>query len=178
VWYFVDTFLGQRFVNIYRNDNIRVKIYPSKKNQKEIIASIGNKCRKLRSISTFKLIELIKPMILGWAHYFKYTECKEVFNKIDHKIFQIIRSWVFRRDRKNGRRKITKQYFPSGKIYKFRDRKYQDKWILFGKSKGPDNQILENWLPKISWIQSEKFIELKGSKSVYDNDKVYWNTRA
>ena len=171
-------FLGFRCINIYKNGNMKVKIYPSKKNQKNIIASISEICKKFRTIHTFKLIELLKPKILSWINYFKYIECKKVFNKLDYSIYQIFRSWVFRRDRKSGRMKIKEKYFPSGKVYLFNGKKYQDNWILFSKVKNNKGQILENWLPKLSWVKSLKYIKIVGKKSIYDGDEVYWSNRA
>jgi len=171
-------FLGLTFINIVRNDVTRVKIYPSKQNQKSFIKAIGDRCRKYRSLSAYDLIESLRPVIIGWAYYYRYYECKEVFHKMDHLIFQILRSWVFRRDRRNGRLVIKQKYFPSGKVYEFDGRSYQDNWILCGKSKGKNNQIKEIWLPRLSWVSSINYIKVQNTRSIYDGDDVYWSQRS
>jgi len=58
-------FFGYHFINLYKNGNIKVKVYPSKESQKKLIFFIGEKCRQFRSISVFNLINLIKPEILN-----------------------------------------------------------------------------------------------------------------
>jgi len=172
-------FFGYHFINLYKNGNIKVKVYPSKESQKKLIFFIGEKCRQFRSISVFNLINLIKPEILNWASYYKYIKCRRIFCKLDYLILQILRSWVFRRDRKNGRRKIKAKYFSSGTVYTFQNKKYCNDWVLSSKKKDNLNlTIVENWLPKISWISSETFIIIKKEKSVYDGDEVYWRFRA
>jgi hypothetical protein len=77
------SFLGYQIINIFKNSSNRVKIYPSRISQKELITTVGGICKKFRSISTFSLIELLRPKILKWANYFKYVECKKVFKKLD-----------------------------------------------------------------------------------------------
>ena len=32
-------------------------------------------------------------------------------------------------------------------------------------------------LPKISWIPSKKFVKVQGTRSIYDNDQIYWTLR-
>ena len=167
------TFLGFRFINVVRNGVTRVKIYPSKKNQKLLIQTIGDRCRKFRSISTYSLIEFVKPIILGWGYYFRYSECKEVFKKMDYMMFNIIRRWVFRRDKRSGRRLVKENYFPSGKVYIFENRPHQDNWVLCGKMEDKAFSMKENWLPKLSWISSRSYVKAQSNRSVYDGDDVY-----
>jgi hypothetical protein len=90
---------------------------------------------------------MIRPVILGWGNYFKYCECKKVFNKLTHLIFQKIRAWVFRRDTRNVRIKIKEKYFPSGKKYTFDGTTHQDNWILVGRQKLKHGTHKENYLP-------------------------------
>lgn len=167
-------FLGFSIINIVRNGVTRVKIYPSKKNQKLLIQIVGDRCRKFRSISTYSLIESLKPIIVGWGYYFRYSKCKEVFKKMDYMISDIIRGWVFRRDKRSGRGIVKENYFPSGKVYIFENRLHQNNWVLCGKTgEKADQMMKENWLPKLSWISSLNYVKIQSNKSVYDGDDVY-----
>ncbi len=170
-------FLGFSFINVIKQGTSRIKIYPSKENQKRIVESIGDRCRKYRSISSYSLIESIRPVILGWGNYFRYCECKQVFSKIDFTIYAILRSWVFRRDRRNGRHEIKERYFPSGKTYHYQGEPHNDNWILCGKLKSKEGKPRENWLPKLSWIKSIKHVKVKDTNSVFDGDDAYWGLR-
>lgn len=170
-------FLGHSIINIRHNNKCRIKIYPSRKNQKELIDVIGDRCRKFRSISSYSLIESLRPKILAWANFFRYSECKNVFSKLDQIIFNILRTWVFRRDTRNPSKVVKERYFPSGRTFTFADRSYQNNWVLCGKKKEKNGTIKKNWLPKMSWVASIKYVKVKGDKSVYDGDSLYWSLR-
>lgn len=170
-------FLGFQFISIQRNNQTKIKIYPAKSSVKAITTKIGNITRKNRSISSYDLIETLRPIILGWANYYKFCECKETFHKVDNIIWQIIRSWVFRRDPLHGRNTIKEKYFPSGKSYRFDNRTYIDNWILTGKKINKGSNIKENWLPRIQWVKKQKYIKVKGKASVYNGDHIYWSIK-
>ena len=108
------SFLRFTFIRVLNKDNglYRLKIYPTKKNQKPVIDRIGNICRKNRAIAAYDFIRILSPIIIGWANYYSYCECKEVFSKMDHLTFRVLRSWVFRRASKKGRISIQSKYFP------------------------------------------------------------------
>ncbi len=170
-------FLGFQFISIQRNNQTKIKIYPAKTSIKTITTKISNIARKNRSLSSYDLIKILRPIILGWANYYKFCECKETFHKVDYIIWKIIRSWVFRRDRRHGRLIIKEKYFPSGQTYRFDNRTYVDNWILRGKKKDKRTNIKENWLPRIQWVKKQKYVKVKGKASVYDGDHIYWTIK-
>lgn len=172
-------FLGFRIVNVIRNNVGRIKIYPSLKKQQSIIENIGSICRKFRAISSYDLIKALRPKIIGWANYYRVCECKQVFNKLDRLTFMILRSWVFRRDRRNSRTKIKEKYFPSKGRYTFSDRVHFNNWVLVGKKYDKRRILLENHLPKFSWVESTKHVMVKDTNSPYDSSlSVYWSSRS
>lgn len=155
-------FLGFRLIHIKGPaKTYRTKIYPSKNSQKEVIKKIGDFCRKNRSISTYDLISILSPIILNWANYFRFSECKAIFKKMDFLIFQILRAWVFRRDPRHGRMAIKSKYFPEGRTYMFDKRRYSDNWVLVGRQKLKNGKIDEKFLPKMAWVQSLKYQSMK-----------------
>lgn len=171
-------FLGFDIINLVRNKRGRIKIIPSKEKQSSIIKNIGDITRNNRAISAYSLISILRPKLLGWANYFKFSECQLVFSKIDREVFNILRAWVFRRDRRNNRTDIKNKYFPPGKIYTYNGKKYKNNWILNGQIKTKGGDLVANHLPKISWIASEKFVMVKGDSSVYDPYlSSYWSLR-
>lgn len=170
-------FLGFSVINVIKNGKGTTKIYPSKQNQKQLIRRIGDLCRKYRSIATYDLITLLRPILIGWGNYFRFSECKDSFSKIDMLTFKILRSWVFRRDRKNGRQNVKEKYFPSKKTYIFNGKEHKDNWILAGTKKLTENAISDIYLPKLAWIQSIKYVSVRGNESVYNGNDVYWTMR-
>jgi RNA-directed DNA polymerase len=169
-------FLGFSIITI-TNGRPRVKIYPSRKSQAILLLKVRNIIQNNRSASAYNLILTLRPIIIGWANYFRFSECKQVFHKLTYLIFQKLRAWVFRRDTRNGRMKVKQRYFPSGKTYTYDGTRHQDNWILTGKQLGKDGKMKEIWLPHIVWVKSKKWVKIKMDKSPFDGDNLYWAKR-
>lgn len=170
-------YLGFSIITIKRNGISRLKIYPSRTSQARILLNLREVIQRNKAASSYYLISLLKPKIIGWGNYYKYCECKETFNRISHYTYLKLRAWAFRRDKRHGRKKVKEKYFPSGKTYNFDSTKHQNNWILFGKEKDKNNEVIEAWLPRLSWIKSKKWIKVRNTKSPYDGDHVYWSVR-
>lgn len=172
-------FLGFQIILVRKKkaDRYKAKITPSKANQLRFLTRIRGILQSNKSTSTFNLIMILRPVILGWANYFKYCECGKVFNLLTHRIFCKIRAWVFRRDTRNGRKVVKEKYFPAGRTYTFNGRKHKDNWILVGKKKGKNGKIVENFLPHICWMGSEKYVKIKGTESPFARNE-YWMGRS
>nr|ACI31231.1 reverse transcriptase [Volvox carteri]ACY05996.1 putative reverse-transcriptase protein [Volvox carteri f. nagariensis] len=172
-------FLG--FQVAYVRDKIqnkyRVRITPSRENVKLIISKTRNIIQKNKASSAYELIGKLRPVLLGWANYFQYCECKKTFSKVDNIVYQQIRPWVFRRAIHQGRITVKEKYFPSGQTYKFQGRTYTANWILNGTKASKSEKPTKIHLPKISWIESKKYVKIKGNTSVYDNNDIYWAIR-
>jgi RNA-directed DNA polymerase len=170
-------FLGFKIIQVRKNGEYKVKIYPQKEKQKSLLEKIRKVIQLNKSSSTYKLISILRPIVIGWANYYKYCECTSVFVKLTNSIFKCIRAWVFRRDTRNGRISIKEKYFPKGQTYKFQEVEHKDNWILVGKQRGPKGKIQSNYLPHITWVTSTKFVKVKGDKSPFDGDVLYWGKR-
>lgn len=170
-------FLGFKIIQVKKNDVYKVKIYPHKEKQKALLDKVRKVVQLNKTSSAYKLISILRPIILGWANYYRFCECKDTFHKLTNSIFKCIRAWVFRRDTRNGRRIVKEKYFPSGKTYNFKGQTHNDNWILVGKQRGPKGELQSNYLPHIVWVPSEKFVKVKGDKSPFDGDVLYWGLR-
>lgn len=172
-------FLGFQIIHVKKiNANkYKVRIQPSKESQNKLLNKIKTVINNNKSTSSYDLIMKLRPIIIGWGNYFKYSECKSIYNKLTHSIFQKLRAWVFRRDTRTGRRAIKEKYFPSGKLYSFDNSSHQDNWILNGRKKIKDNIVKETYLPHIHWIKSKKHIKVKGNASPYEGG-IYWALRS
>lgn len=169
-------FLGFSIITITHGRS-RVKIYPSRKSQATMLFKIRKILENNLSASAYNLILTLRPVIIGWANYFRFSECQKVFYKLTHVIHQKLKAWVFRRDTRNGKMEIKQRYFPSGKTYIYDGARHQNNWVLTGKQRGKDGIIQEIWLPHISWTKSKKWIKIRTDKSPFDGDYVYWGKR-
>ena len=172
-------FLGFQIILVRRgitvNQPYKVKIIPSKDNRSRFLDKVRTVIRKAKAWSSYDLIRVLKPIFIGWANYFRFCECNEVFKTLDNAIFGMLRAWAFRRDTRSGRLVIKQKYFPSGIIYNFQGRTYADNWVLSGKTK--NDLIVFNFLPRLSWIQSSKHVKVISNKSPFDGDYLYWAKR-
>lgn len=172
------SFLGFRFLNIVRNNKKRIKIYPEKSSVFKIKERVRGIITNNRAISSCKLIKMLRPVIIGWGNYYSICECSLTFKKLDMEIFGMIRSWVFRRDRRNNRNDIKEKYFPSNEIYTFRNIKHQDNWILYGQEKDKNNNLKSTFLPRLQWIKNKRHVKIIGNASVFDGNNIYWANRS
>ena len=173
-------FLGFHLISIKSKDSAqyKIKIHPSKASKQRLLDKTRSIIQNNRSASSYNLINLLSSRIIGWANYFKFSECHQDFAKMDYSIYQQVRAWVFRRKSKGlrSRTKLKDKYFPSGHTYFFRGKKYSNNWILVG-------QILingvkkENFLPKMVWVGSSQHVKIKGNASPYDGNNLYWVVR-
>lgn len=172
-------FLGFQIIQVrkMRADRYKLKIHPSRASRVKLMAKIKKILQTHRSISSYDLITMLRPVIIGWANYFKYSECKNDFSALTHFIFQKIRAWVFRRDTRNGRRTVKEKYFPSGNTYKFDGSTHRDNWVLVGSKKIKGGKVVTNYLPHLVWVKSRKHVKVLGDVSPYSGD-IYWASRS
>ena len=171
-------FLGFHIILVKRDNKYRCKIHISSKSKKQLISKCGLILKKNKALSSYSLIKLLSPTLIGWANYFQYCECSKEFQTMDDRIFSLLRSWVFRRKAPGfNRTSIKEKYFPSGKEYIYNGIVHKDNWVLYGKSKTKDNKVLTSYLPKLSWTKSKKFVKVINTASIYDGNHIYWSLR-
>jgi RNA-directed DNA polymerase len=128
-----------------------------------------------KAIYSYRLISMLRPVIIGWGNYFRYCECKQVFVKLTNFIFMKLRAWVFRRDTLNGR--LFVKEFPSGKTYSFYGKKHSDNLVLNGSQKSKGGKLKTNLLTHLAWIPSAKHVKVQGVESPFSLSH-YWALRS
>jgi RNA-directed DNA polymerase len=105
-------FLGQN-VRRYklRNGGSKLLIKPSKKNVQRFLTGVRTTIKKMATLKQEVLIARLNPMIRGWANYHRHVVSKEVFSKIDYKIWLALWCWSKRRHPNKGRKWISRRYF-------------------------------------------------------------------
>lgn len=172
------TFLGFQIILVIKQGQYRVKITPSKENVKRLISKTRNIIQNNKSASSYGLIQLLRPVLIGWGNYFCYCECKETFKKVDNVVYNQIRAWVFRRATRQRRKAVKKKYFPENRVYEYQNRQYRANWILNGKRVLKGGKLDTTYLPKISWIASRKHVKVLSMASVYNGNHIYWAERS
>ena len=157
-------FLGHQIIHVRSGKKYKIKIVPSKANWKALLEKISRIIKANRSSSSYRLISILRPIVVGWANYYRYCECKNTFSTLTHKIFLKLRAWVFRRDTRSGRKAIKEKYFPSGHTYSFKGKNHKENWILVGKEKRKYGKIDKEFLPHMVWVPRENYSKVKGDK--------------
>jgi RNA-directed DNA polymerase len=170
-------FLGFRIMTLKRHGIPRTKIYPSKDAQNRITSKIKQPFKHMQAASQYDLIKKLRPIVLGWANYYKYCECTKVFCKMDYVIYNLIRTWAFRRHRTTSREYAMHKYFPGTKTV-WKQKEHHDRWVFKCKEQIKGKETQEIILPKMAWITSVKFTKIKGSASPYNGDFKYWLKRS
>jgi RNA-directed DNA polymerase len=171
-------FLGFQIILIrkVKVKTYKVKVIPSGVSQKRFLSRIRYIIQNNKAVSSYRLILMLRPIIIGWANYFRYCECKQVFSKLTNLIFRKLRAWVFRRDTRNGRLAVKQKYFPSGKSYSFYGTRHLDNWVLNGSQKSKGCKLKTNFLPQLVWVPSAKHVKVKGTESPFSMSH-YWALR-
>jgi RNA-directed DNA polymerase len=174
-------FLEFHLISIKSKDSAqyKIKIHPSKASKQRLLDKTRSIIQNNRSASSYNLINLLSSRIIGWANYFKFSECHQDFAKMDYSIYQQVRAWGFRRKSKGlrSRTKLKDKYFPSGHTYVFCGKKYSNNWVLVGQTL-INGVKKENFLPKMIWVGSSQHVKIKGNASPYDGNNPYWAVRA
>lgn len=170
-------FLGFQYTQVRKNGRYKVQIIPSRKSQRYLLLQIREIVQTHKSVSSYVLINELRPQIIGWANYYRCCDSAKTFSKIDNLIFQKLRAWVFRRHPRQSRTEIRQKYFPVGQTYKFHTRSYQQDWILTGEFLNASKQKISNFLPKMAWVLSKRHSRLEQANSPFDSNSVYWLER-
>ena len=83
--------------------------------QKKKVNSFTQKVYKViesnKAVSQEMLINLLNPIISGWGNCYRHGVSAVVFNKADHRIFNKLLQWCYRRHKHKGKRWIINKYF-------------------------------------------------------------------
>lgn len=155
----------------------KVLISPSKRSIKRLTEKTRQLIQSNKAASAYQLAGLLRPLLVGWANYFQYCECKETFAKVDNVIYQQLRAWALRRAVRQGRMVVMAKYFPKEQTYTFQGRSYSANWVFGGEKKTTAGGELKAHVPKLAWVSSKKFVKVQGTSSVYDGNAMYWSLR-
>jgi len=86
-------------------------IKPKKDSVKSIYASISDCVNNHKAVSQKELIRMITPKIRGWTNFFRHSAAKQIFSRLDNKVFKLLWKWAKRRHPNKGHHWIKAKYF-------------------------------------------------------------------
>lgn len=141
-------------------------ITPSMKACKVHLEEVGRIIKKHRSLPQSALIKDLNPVIRGWASYFSHSDAQTVgeLKTQDYLTYLKLRRWAKRRcgNSKNGH---DKYWTSIG----------DNNWV-FATRKGEANPLRLLSHSEFG-SSSTNYVKVKGDKSPYDGDLIYWSSR-
>lgn len=141
-------------------------IIPSTKASKVHSEEVGRIITKHRSSPQMALIKDLNPVIRGWASFYSKSDAQTVgiFSKQDYLTYLKLRKWAKRRCGNINDGHIKYWTSIDG-----------DNWV-FATRRGDANplRLLKH---RETSCSSTDYVKVKGDKSPYDGDLVYWSSR-
>jgi RNA-directed DNA polymerase len=143
-------FLGQNV----RKYNGKLFIKPSKKNTHSFLEKVRKLVKANKTIPAGQLVQLLNPLIRGWALYHRHVVSKQVFADVDNALFKLLWQWAKRRHSNKNRWWIADKYFRTigG-----------DRWVFHGELDGRDYHLY-----RAKRVRIERHIKVKGEANPFD----------
>ncbi len=100
-------FLGWNF----RKYKGKLFVKPSKKSVDKVTENISNQIKNGKAWRQEDLIDALNPIITGWANYHQSVVSSEIFQKLDHIIWNMLWHWAKRRHPNKPKQWIANKYW-------------------------------------------------------------------
>ncbi|NEQ84889.1 MAG: group II intron reverse transcriptase/maturase [Moorea sp. SIO2I5] len=146
-------------------------IKPSKEKVKEHVRRLSDTISNMKTAKQEKVIYKLKPIITGWANYYKPVVSKETYSKVDHLLYSKLKRWGERRHPKKSKSWVKEKYWGRVEIPKEPWKPpIIDNWVFMTKDE-------KNILPKHAKTEIVRHVKVKERRSIYDGDLTYWGNR-
>ncbi len=135
-------------------------ITPSPESQRRHQQALREVIHVYKMAPQFALITRLNPLIQGWSNYFSTVCSKDTLAKMDHLLYLKLRRWARFRHAHKPQRWIVKRYWHT---------REGQHWNFATKQGAA--------LLKHAATAIERHVKVKGAKSPFDGDWVYWASR-
>jgi len=133
-------------------------IKPSRTAIKRHLHEIRGIIRRYRGAPQVALIAALNPVIQGWARYYRTCAAKKTFSQVDNQVYYKLRKWAdYRHQKKTRAWRFLHYWRKRGTGRRFGDGKI----VLVRHDEMP----------------IQRHVKVRGAKSPYDGDWVYWGLR-
>ncbi|NEP03342.1 MAG: DNA polymerase [Symploca sp. SIO2E9] len=138
-------------------------ITPSKESQKKHYRKVAEVIKRSRGTDQATLIKRLNPIIRGWCNYFSTVVSQKVFERLWHLVVWKLLKWGRHRHRNKGKKWIRLKYFQSVE---------GNNWMFATREGNNPLELIQHSSTKI-----KRYVKVKGNKSPYDGDWIYWSSR-
>lgn len=126
-------------------------ITPANASVKKLLDNVRHLIKTHKTVKAGTLIDLLNPVIRGWAYGYRHVVSSKIFHTIDHQIWKSVWKWARRRHPKKKNPWIADKYFM----------KVKGKRWLFSDGKGKS-------LFRMSSVPIQRHVKIKGEFNPYD----------
>jgi len=141
-------------------------IKPSKDKVKSHLKKTGDVIRSHKSAPQEALIKVLNPIIRGWSNYYSSVCSKETYSECDAIIYQQLKRWGERRHSKKSKSWVANKYWHSD----YSNGKMRN-WVFSTREEGGMKLLKHSDTPIV------RHTKVKGNKSLFDGDLLYWSSR-
>jgi RNA-directed DNA polymerase len=138
-------------------------IKPAKANMAAHLAELGRIIGRGKVLSQGALIHQLNPKIRGWANYYRTSVSQAAFDRLDFLTWEKLRRWANRRHPRRSAGWVGKRYWHQ-----------LDTRVAFATSATDRDTV---YLLTHSEMPITRHVKVRGNRSPYDGDWVYWSTR-
>lgn len=151
--------IGKYRTRTYRGrPGFKTLITPSEEGVKRHTGKVKGIVRQYRGASQTALITALNPLIRGWANYHRTCVAKRTFNRMDRLMHRKLMGWAAHRHPNRTARWRFRRYWRRRGLR-----------MVFSDGKHDLNGYAE--------VPIVRHVKVRGEKSPYDGDWVYWGTR-
>ncbi len=138
-------------------------IRPSSDSVRRHYNKISETIGRLKAAPQEKIISELNPIIRGWCNYYRTVCSQETYSKLGFLTHKRLRKWANRRHPNKGKYWVGDKYWTTigG-----------DNWV-FGKEYKDDKITLE----RHTKTAISRHVKVRGNKTPYDGDTIYWAKR-
>lgn len=137
----------------------KLLIKPSKNNVTTFLRKTKKIITSSKQATQESLIYRLNPVIKGWANYHRHQVAKDIFNKVDHVIWQQLWWWCTRRHPNKSKRWIKEKYFPTAG---------SRNWVFGTKVQREDGSEMKLWLAQANDVPIRRHVKIKREANPYD----------
>jgi len=149
-------FLGQ---HIRKYSNGKVITTPSKKNVKAFLKKVRGIIEKHKDSSAGQIVVKLNPVIRGWANYHRFGDSSNIFNAMDHAIFQKLWWWARRRHPRKSATWVKRKYFTT---------QGARNWVFTGEIKEEDGSTKLVHLRRAIDVKIQRHTLIRGAANPFD----------
>ncbi|MDR6389451.1 group II intron reverse transcriptase/maturase [Paraburkholderia phenoliruptrix] len=148
-------FLGWNF----RKYSGKLLIKPSKKNAQAFYRKVAETISGNKTAKQGDLIQLLNPMLRGWAQYHRPVSAKQTYSRMEHLIFRKLWRWSKRRHPQKSAVWVKQKYFHSiGARH----------WVFAVRAEREDGSWGLNELFQLSGMAIKRHTRIKGEFNPFD----------